>query len=66
MRNLTGEEVRLVAGGTGVCTAESSAGNEFSGITNTGTLGQDLINIYEALVEVTSHIIERVANVFER
>ncbi len=61
MRNLTGEEIRLVAGGTGVCTAESS-GNEFSGITNTSSLGKDLINIYEALVEVTSHIIERVAN----
>ena len=61
MRNLTGEEVRLVAGGTGVCTA----GNEFNGISNTGTLGQDLINIYEALVDVTSHIIERVANVFK-
>ena len=65
MRNLNGEETRLVAGGTGVCTAEGS-GNEFNGITNTSTLGQDLINIYEALVEVTSHIIERVAGAFER
>lgn len=59
MRNLTGEEIRLVAGGIGVCTP---AGNNFNGVTDTGSLGQDLINIYESLVAVTSHIIERVAN----
>ena len=62
MRELLSEEIRLVCGGMGVCTPEDSGGNQFSGISDTSSLGHDLINIYEALVEVTSHVIERVAN----
>ncbi|MCP4335779.1 MAG: hypothetical protein GY785_24285 [Gammaproteobacteria bacterium] len=61
MRELTMNEVEFVSGGTGVCTPADS-GNDLGGITDSGSLGEDLINIYEGLVEATSHIIERVAN----
>ncbi len=61
MRTLTAEELACVAGGTGVCTPATS-GNDFGGIKDSGSFGQDLINIYEGLVRATSHVIERVAN----
>jgi bacteriocin-like protein len=61
MRELTTSELACVSGGTGVCTSENS-GNDYGGITDTGSVGQELIEIYEGLVEATSHIIERVAN----
>jgi hypothetical protein len=60
MRELTMSELACVSGGTGVCTPENS-GNDIGGVTDSEGLGQDLINIYEGLVEATSHIIERVA-----
>ena len=60
MRELTVNEIQLVAGGTGECTAEDS-GNNYGGVTDTSSFGEDLVDIYEGLVEVTSHIIERVA-----
>lgn len=60
MRTLTVEETACVAGGTGVCTPQSS-GNDLGGIKDSGSLGDDLINIYEGLVRATSHVIERVA-----
>jgi hypothetical protein len=60
MRELTMVEVGLVSGGDDVCTAEDST-NNYGGITDTTTLGEDMINAYEAVVEVASHIIERVA-----
>lgn len=62
MRELTCTEIDWVTGGTGVCTAEDSGGNDLGGVTDSEGLGRDLINIYEGLVEATSHIIERVAN----
>lgn len=61
MRELTFEEICRVAGGTGECTAEQD-GNNYAGVTNTETLGQELVEIYEGLVSVASHIIERVAS----
>jgi hypothetical protein len=61
MRELTMIEVGMVSGGNGTCSAEES-GNNYGGVTDTTTLGQDLINAYEAAVEVMSHVIERVAN----
>ena len=61
MRELTLNEIQLVSGGTGVCTAEDT-GNELGGIKNPGGVGQDLIKIYEGLVEAASHVIERVAS----
>jgi hypothetical protein len=60
MRELTMEEFSRVSGGTGECTAEQS-GNNYGGITEPGTLGQELIEIYEGVVEATSYVIERVA-----
>ena len=61
MRELTMEEISRVSGGTGECTAQQS-GNNYGGITEPGTLGQELIEIYEGMVEATSYIIERVAS----
>ena len=60
MRELSMEEISRVSGGTGECTAQQS-GNNYGGITEPGTLGQELIEIYEGMVEATSYIIERVA-----
>ena len=61
MRELTMEEISRVSGGTGECTAQQS-GNNYGGITETSTLGQELIEIYEGMVEATSYVIERVAS----
>ena len=60
MRVLTEAELDFVSGGNDGCSDDS--GNNFGGVTDTTTLSEDLINIYEALVDVTSHVIERVAN----
>ena len=64
MRELTLMEIDYVTGGTGVCTPENSGGggNNYGGVTDTSSVGRDLIAIYEGLVDATSHIIERVAN----
>jgi len=61
MRELNVNELKMVAGGGDQCTAENS-GNNIGGISKPSSLGQDLINIYEGLVQATSYIIERVAN----
>jgi len=61
MRELTMEEFSRVSGGTGECTAQQS-GNNYGGITETSTLGQELIEIYEGVVEAASYVIERVAS----
>lgn len=65
MRTLTTAEISSVAGGAGTCTPENS-GNNLGGITNSGGIGRDLVNIYEGAVFATSHIIERVARAFKR
>lgn len=64
MRELTVTELAFVAGGNEQCSSESS-GNNYGGVTDTASLGQDIIEIYEGLVEATSYIIERVANAFD-
>ena len=65
MRELTTLEMGFVSGAGDGCSAPSEdSGNNIGGVTDSGSLGQDLINIYEGLVEATSHIIERVANAF--
>lgn len=61
MRELTMSELEYVSGGGDDCTSEEG-GNDLGGIKDSESLGQDLINIYEGIVEATSHIIERVAN----
>ncbi len=63
MRELTAAEIEFVSGGGDNCSNEG--GNNYGGVTDTSSIGKDLINIYEGLVEVTSHIIERVANAFD-
>ena len=62
MRELTHDEWGLVSGGhnPGVCTPQT-AYNDYAGIRNTSTIGRDLIDAYEGLVEFTSHVMERVA-----
>ncbi|MEL7186022.1 MAG: hypothetical protein AAFN50_06250 [Pseudomonadota bacterium] len=65
MRELTFNEMALVAGAGDECPAgDSDDGNEYAGISNTKSVGRELIEIYEGLVQATSHIIERVANAF--
>lgn len=60
MRELTMSEIAHVSGATDGCS--EGGGNDLGGVTDSGALGDDLINIYEGLVAATSHIIERVAN----
>ena len=61
MRELTANEIGLVSGAGGDCSSDDG-GNNLGGITNPGTIGDELVEIYEGLVAATSHIIERVAN----
>ena len=61
MRELTATELRFVSGGGDSCPKDSSDSNTYGGIGDTSTFGEDMIDFYEGLVEVTSHIIERVA-----
>lgn len=60
MRELTRKEMSLVAGAGDACSSGGS-GNNLGGITNSGGIGRDLINIYEGMVAAVSHVIERVA-----
>ena len=60
MRELTSSEIALVAGAGDDCSADS--GNNYGGITDTTSVGDELVALYEGLVAATSHIIERVAN----
>ena len=65
MRELTLSEIDVVAGATGQCPVDDSGGgNDYGGVTDPSSLGNDLIEIYEGLVAATSHVIERVANSF--
>ncbi len=62
MRELTSQELSFVSGAGDQCTAANSDGNTYGGISDTTTLAQDMINIYEGAVAFTSYVIERVAN----
>ena len=53
-------EINFVSGAGDDCVGDS--GNNYGGVTDTSSLGEDLVEIYEGLVFATSHIIERVAN----
>ena len=55
-------EIGLVSGGGDNCSSGDSGGNDYGGITDTTSVGKEIIDIYEGLVAATSHIIERVAN----
>ena len=58
MRELTLSEMNRVAGAGDECIG----GNNYGGVTQPGSLGDDLIDIYEGMVALTSHMIERIAN----
>ena len=64
MRELTVNEMALVAGAGDDCGSDGKSGNDFGGISDTKGIGDDLVNIYEGVVQAVSHVIERVANVF--
>lgn len=59
MRDLTMSEMSLVSGAGDEC---SSGGNTYGGVSDTTSIGKEIVEIYEGLVSATSHIIERVAN----
>ena len=62
MRELTATELNFVSGAGDECPEDSEeSGNEFGGVKDTESIGKDLINIYEGVVEAASHVIERVA-----
>lgn len=61
MRELTMSEIEFVSGAGDECTS-GDGGNNLGGVTDPGSLGSELIEIYEALVAATSHVIERVAD----
>lgn len=59
MRQLNAAELAFVSGGEEqVCTPD----NSYGGITDTSSVGREIVELYEGLVFATSHIIERVAN----
>ena len=64
MRELTRAELAFVAGGNNQQCTPSDSGNNYGGVKEPSTVGQDLIEIYEGLVAATSHVIERVAEAF--
>lgn len=61
MRELTASEIGFVGGAAEQCRQEQG-GNNYGGVTDTSSFGDDLVEIYEGLVQLTSHMIERVAN----
>ena len=61
MRDLTKDEIQMVAGGGDKC---ASGDNNYGGVSDPGSLGADLIAIYEGVVAATSYVIERVARAF--
>ena len=50
MRDLTKDEISMVAGGVGVC---ASGGNTYGGVSNVSNFGKDIIAAYEGLVAAT-------------
>jgi hypothetical protein len=62
MRELTEVELAFVAGGNNQQCTPSDSGNNYAGVSDTSSVGKELVEIYEGVVAATSHIIERVAN----
>ncbi len=61
MRELRETELSFVSGAGDECSSGGS-GNDLGGITDSSSIGDDLVNIYEGVVQAVSHVIERVAN----
>lgn len=60
MRELNATELSFVSGAGDDC--PEGSGNDLAGVTNSEGFGDDLVNIYEGVVQAVSHVIERVAN----
>ena len=66
LQALTPEQATSISGGDGAASCAATATGGTSGVTVTNsapTPGDALIGVYEGFVDVTSHIIERLANV---
>ena len=61
MRELKPTELSFVSGAGDECSGGGS-GNDIAGVTDSENFGDDLVNIYEGVVQAVSHVIERVAN----
>jgi len=63
MRTLNTNELNFVSGGEGTC-GPIDGGNVLIGVSEPDSLGNDLIGIYEGVIQAFSYMIERVANAF--
>ena len=61
MRELNATEMEFVSGAGDEC-ASGGSGNDIGGIKDSDSIGDDLVNIYEGVVQAVSHVIERVAD----
>ena len=60
---ISAEQAAEVGGGDGSCSASASVGTSGANVqVQATTPGQAMIAIYDGAVEVTSHVIETVAN----
>ncbi len=60
MRELQTTEFEFVSGAGEECS--SGSGNEYGGVSDTESFGDELVNLYEGVVQAVSHVLERVAN----
>ncbi len=60
MRELNATELSFVSGAGEECSSDS--GNEYGGVSDTESFGDELVNLYEGVVQAVSHVIERVAD----
>ena len=60
--SLSEEQVASIAGGDGSCTSTVTVGANPSVVTSAPTPTDALVSIYEGFVDLTSHVIERLAN----
>ena len=60
MRELNARELTLVSGAGDECS--SGSGNDYGGVSDTESFGDELVNLYEGVVQTVSHVIERVAD----
>ncbi len=60
MRELNATELSFVSGAGEEC--PSGSGNEYGGVSDTESFGDELVNLYEGVVQAVSHVIERVAD----
>ena len=69
MRELKMNELKYVSGAGDECESdedsEEGSGNSIGGVSNFEELAADGIAVYEGLVEIASHIMERVGDAFD-